>query len=160
METFSTVLSPSVTVTVGMWASWNAFLPFFFYKISAYSSGPQCPCSQASCPAFVTCSTKSGEKAWTDLSHDACRCWCQIQSAHIWVCSLPFLSLNSVFSFCSVCPVSPTATVCDVSSGTHHVINPSRPSPAFCTASDKSWAWRPGNKASPQYSIANIICEP
>ena len=30
METFSTVLSPSVTVTVGMWASWNAFLLFFF----------------------------------------------------------------------------------------------------------------------------------
>ena len=32
----------------------------------------------------------------------------------------------------------------DVSRGTHHVINPSRPSPAFRTA---SWAWRPGNKA-------------
>jgi len=30
----------------------------------------------------------------------------------------------------------------------HHVINPSRPSPAFRTASDKSWAWRPGNEAS------------
>ena len=40
------------------------------------------------------------------------------------------------------------ATVCDVSRGTHHVINPSRPSPAFCTASDKSWAWRPGNEAT------------
>jgi len=25
-------------------------------------------------PAFVACSTKSGEKAWTDLSHNACRC--------------------------------------------------------------------------------------
>jgi len=33
------------------------------------------------------------------------------------------------------------------SSGTHHVINPSRPSPCFSTASDKSWAWRPGNEA-------------
>jgi len=31
METFSTVVSPSVTVTVGMWASWNAFLLFFFF---------------------------------------------------------------------------------------------------------------------------------
>jgi len=61
--------------------------------------------------------------------------------AHIWVCSLSFtlLSLNSVRSFCSVCPVSPIATgliiaiatVHDVSSGTHHVIYPSRPSPCF-----------------------------
>ena len=34
------------------------------------------------------------------------------------------------------------------SHGTHHVINPSRPSPAFRTASDKSWVWRPGNEAS------------
>jgi len=40
------------------------------------------------------------------------------------------------------------ATVHDVSRGTHHVINPSRPSPTFRTASDKSWAWRPGNEAS------------
>ena len=40
------------------------------------------------------------------------------------------------------------ATVCDVSRGTHHVINPSRPSPAFRTASDKSWVWRPGNEAT------------
>ena len=33
------------------------------------------------------------------------------------------------------------ATVCDVSSGMHHVINLSRPSPrpAFCSASDKNW---------------------
>jgi len=39
------------------------------------------------------------------------------------------------------------ATVRDVSRGTHHVINPSRPSPAFRTASNKSWVWRPGNEA-------------
>ena len=26
------------------------------------------------------------------------------------------------------------------------MINPSRPSPAFHTASDKSWAWRPANE--------------
>jgi len=25
-------------------------------------------------PAFVACSMKSGGKAWTDLSRDACRC--------------------------------------------------------------------------------------
>jgi len=33
-----------------------------------------------SCPAFVTCSTKSGpgRPAWKDLSRDACRCWCHI----------------------------------------------------------------------------------
>ena len=63
-------------------------------------------------PAFVACNTKSGGKAWKDLSHDACHCWCHIQSAHIWACSLPFtiLSQNSVRSFCSVCPVSPIAT--------------------------------------------------
>ena len=36
------------------------------------------------------------------------------------------------------------ARVRDISSGTHHVINPS---PAFRTASEKSWSWRPGNEA-------------
>ena len=63
-------------------------------------------------PAFVTCSTKSGGKAWTDSSRDACHCWRHVQSVHIWVCSLPFtlLSLDSVRSFCSVCPASPIAT--------------------------------------------------
>jgi len=25
--------------------------------------------------AFVACSTKSGGKAWKDLSRDACHCW-------------------------------------------------------------------------------------
>jgi len=39
----------------------------------------------------------------------------------------------------------------DISRGTHHVISPSRPSPAFRTASDKSWAWRPGNEAICRY---------
>ena len=62
--------------------------------------------------AFVACSTKSWGKAWMDLSHDARHCCCHVQSAHIWICFLPFtlLSLNSVCSFCSVCPVSPIAT--------------------------------------------------
>jgi len=57
-------------------------------------------------------STKSGGKAWKDLSRDAHHCWHHVQSAHIWVCSLPFslFSLNSVHSFRSVCPASPIAT--------------------------------------------------
>ena len=56
-------------------------------------------------PAFGACSKK-------DLSRDVGCCWRHVQSANVWVCSLPFtlLSLNSVFSFCSVCPVSPIAT--------------------------------------------------
>jgi len=29
-------------------------------------------------PAFVACSTKSGEKVWKDLSRDACCCWCHV----------------------------------------------------------------------------------
>ena len=39
-------------------------------------------------------------------------CWRHVQSAHIWVCSLPFtlLSLNSVRSFYSVCSASPIST--------------------------------------------------
>jgi len=55
---------------------------------------------------------KSGGKAWKDLSRDECHCWCHVLSAHIWVCSLPFtlLSLNSVRSFCSICPASLIAT--------------------------------------------------
>ena len=63
----------------------------------------------------------------------------------------PLLFLNSVHSFCSVCPASQIATGSIVSCGTHHVINPSRPSPTFRTARDKSWAWRPGNEASSDY---------
>ena len=47
-----------------------------------------------------------------DLSRDVCHSWRHVQSAHVWVCSLPFtlLSLNSVHSCCSVCPASPIAT--------------------------------------------------
>ena len=43
---------------------------------------------------------------------------------------------------------------------THHVICPSRPrrpSPAFRTASDKSWAWRPGNEARGSY-VRQYFC--
>jgi len=39
------------------------------------------------------------------------------------------------------------ATIRDVSSSTHHVINPSRPSPRFSYCKRQSWAWRPGNEA-------------
>ena len=49
------------------------------------------------------------------------------------------------------------ATVRDVSSGTHHVINPSRPSPAFHTTSDKSWAWRPGNEARLSLTLLSLL---
>ena len=63
-------------------------------------------------PSFCRLQYEKRGKAWMDLSHDACRCWCHVQSAHIWACSLPFtlLSLNSVRCFCSVCPASPIAT--------------------------------------------------
>jgi len=47
------------------------------------------------------------------------------------------------------------ATVRVVSRGTHHVISLSKPSPAFHTASNKSWAWRPGNEAT--YTHTHII---
>jgi len=52
-------------------------------------------------------------------------------------------------------------TVRDVSRGTHHVINPSRPSPAFRTASDKSWG--PGNEqATPSVrrDVLALSCMP
>jgi len=49
------------------------------------------------------------------------------------------------------------ATVRDVSHGTHRVISPSRPSPAFHTASDKSWAWRPGNEASKVFGDGSML---
>ena len=36
------------------------------------------------------------------------------------------------------------------------MINPFRPSPAFHTASDQSWVWRPGNEAKHTHSEATI----
>jgi len=68
--------------------------------------------SQASTPSFCCLQYEKRGKAWMDLSRDACCGWCHVQSAHVWVCSLPFtlLSLNSVRSFCSVCPASLIAT--------------------------------------------------
>jgi len=44
----------------------------------------------------------------------------------------------------------------DISRGTHHMINQSRPSPAFRTASNKSWAWRPGNEARLCHAAVNV----
>jgi len=93
----------------------------------------------------------------TDLSRDACRDWCHVQSAHVWVVlslSLFFPGIQFILSVQFVLRVwllldwSWLATVCDISRGTHQVINPSRPSLTFGTANDKSWAWRPGNEAS------------
>jgi len=45
-------------------------------------------------PAFVACSTKSGGKAWKDLSHNACRCWrhlarLSLVSSRFHVCVIP-----------------------------------------------------------------------
>jgi len=54
---------------------------------------------------------KAGERPGR-IYHMMCCGWRHVQSAHFWVCSLPFtlLSLNSVHSFCSVCLVSPITT--------------------------------------------------
>jgi len=103
--------------------TWNEVLYEMCLLVSLVPSPPH--------PAFVACCTKSGEKAWMDLSRDACHCWCHVQSAHIWVCSLPFtlLSLNLV---CPVCPASPIATGSIVASySTWHQQQHSRPSPRF-----------------------------
>ena len=35
-------------------------------------------------------------------------------------------------------------------------MNPSRPSPAFRTASDKSWSWRPGNEATHRVGLCVV----
>ena len=101
--------------------------------------------------------------------------WCMPRLMSCSVCSClglfsPFtlLSLNSVRSFCSVCPASLIATGSIVASysmwhrsrGTHHMINPSRPSPAFRNASDKSWAWRPGNKATFELQLMLMLAWP
>jgi len=71
------------------------------------------------CPAFVACSMKSGEKAWR-IYHIKSHTLCSLLS-------------------CRCQPRKTKSSLRDVSSGTHP--------PAFRTASDKSWAWRPGNEA-------------
>ena len=107
-------------------------------------------------PAFVTCSMKSGEGLegfimWYVPRLMSCSVCLRL------VCSLPFtlLSLNSICSFCSVCPASPIATGLIVASYStwRQLWHASRDKyvqafPHFRTASDKSWAWRPGNEAS------------
>ena len=92
-------------------------IPTLLEALNRRSLGPHCHqltslIPKPPRPAFVACSTKSGEKAWTDLSRDACHCWRHVQSAHIWVCSLPFTLLPWIpfILLCSVCPVSPIAT--------------------------------------------------
>ena len=109
------------------------------------------------CAGIHLCAVKG--KAWKDLSHDACRCWRHVQSAHIWVCSLPFtlLSLNSVRSFCSVCPASPIATGSIVASYStwHQQWHASRDKsfqafPHFFVLQAR--AWRPGNEANMGYN--------
>jgi len=106
-------------------------------------------------PAFVACSTKSGEKAWMDLSCDACCCWRHVQSAYIWACSLPFTLLPLNY-FCSVCPASPIATGSIVASYStwhqqrHASCDKSVQafSPLFVLQATKAGHGRPGNKAT------------
>ena len=107
-------------------------------------------------PAFVACSTKSGGRpgrtyhvmrATTDVMFSL------LTSGFVLSPSLFFpwiqfvLSVQFVQRLRLLLDRSWLTTVRDVSRGTHHVMSPSRPSPAFRTASDKSWAWRPGNEA-------------
>ena len=81
---------------------------------------------------------------------DACH-W-DVQSAHVWVCSLSF----SLLSLNSVCPASPIATESIVASYStwrqqqHASRNKSFQAfpPLFILQTTKIWAWRPGNKAT------------
>jgi len=85
-------------------------------------------------------------KAWEGL--DRYITWCVLRLMSCSVCSLlglfsppslfsPWiqfiLSVQFVLRVRLLLDRSWLATVCDVSRGTLHVINPSRPSPAFCT---------------------------
>ena len=118
-------------------------------------------------PAFVTCSTKSGGRpGWTYHVMRAAAdvtCHVMLMSGFVLSPSLFFPWIQFVLSVQFVLRVrllldwSWLATVCDISRSTHHMINPSRPSPAYCTASDKSWAWRPGNEASNTH-ISEFCC--
>jgi len=36
------------------------------------------PCSLASTPSFCHLQYEKWGKTWTDLSHDACHCWCHL----------------------------------------------------------------------------------
>ena len=91
-------------------------------------------------PDFVTCSTKSGGKAWKDLS----RCLPLLTSCTVATCSHNRSSCNQTHR--TNCTERMNwiqgkkseggedkprceQTEHDVSSGMHHVINPSRPSP-------------------------------
>jgi len=37
---------------------------------------------------------------------------------------------------------------CEYVSSTHHMINPSRPSPGFLYCKWQKWVWRPGNECT------------
>jgi len=70
--------------------------PYMFYKILGkfYSVSTVPPSSlipRPPRPAFVTQYKKWGEGLeGLILSHDECRCWRHVQSAHTWVCSSSF----------------------------------------------------------------------
>jgi len=111
-------------------------------------------------PAFVACSTKSGGRPGQTyhVMHAAADVMLSLLTSVLVLSpSLFFPWIQFVLSVQFVLRVrllldrSWLATVRDISRGTHHVINPSRPSPAFRTASDKSWAWRHGNEATHLY---------
>ena len=108
-------------------------------------------------PAFVACSTKCGGRPgriYHVMRAAADIMFSLLMSGFVLSPSLfsPWiqfvLSVQFVLWVRLLLDRSWLATVRDVSRGTHHMINPSRPSPAFRTASDKSWAWRPGNEAT------------
>jgi len=103
-------------------------------------------------PTFVACSTKSGGRPgriYHVMRATADVMFSLLTSGFVLSPSLFFPWIQFVLTVQFVLQVwllldrSWLATVHDVSCGTYHVINPSRPSPAFRTASNKSWAWRP-----------------
>jgi len=111
-------------------------------------------------PAFVTCSTKSGRRPgriYHVMRAAAEVMFSLLTSEFVLSPSLFFPWIQFVLSVQFV-DRSWLATVRDISHGTHHMINLSRPSPAFRTASDKSWAWRPGNEAiTSTYTLSHVV---
>jgi len=134
---------------------WKLYAPLHF-ALTSSNLVPRPPR-----PAFVACSTKSGRRAgW--IYHVMCAAadvtFSPITSGFVLSPSLFFPRIQFVLSVHFVLQVrlllyrSWLATVRDISRSMYHVINPPRPSPAFRTASDKSWARRLGNKATSHHA--------
>ena len=106
-------------------------------------------------PAFVACSTKSGGRpgrTYHVMRAAADVMFSPLTSGFVLSPSLFFPWIQFVLSVQFVLRVrllldrSWLATVCDVSSGTHHVINPSRPFPHFSNCKRQkpgvdAWEW-------------------